>query len=140
MTKLKTIPTDASVSDYLNAVKDGQVRQDCQVILDIMQEATHARPQMWGDSIVGFGTYHYCYGSGREGDWMLTGFSARKQNITLYIMSGFDMYQELLARLGKHSLGKSCLYIKKLADVNLPTLKKLIQASVDHLAQSNNAK
>jgi hypothetical protein len=139
MTELKTKPNDASVSDYLDAIANEQVRQDCRAILEIMQEATNAKPQMWGESIVGFGSYHYCYRSGREGDWMLTGFSARKQNISLYIMSGFDMYPELLSRLGKHSIGKSCLYIKRLADIHVPTLKELIQASVDHISRTNQA-
>jgi hypothetical protein len=92
---------------------------------------------MWGDSIVGFGKYHYVYPSGREGDWMLISFSPRKQNITLYIMSGFEQYEELLSTLGKYTRGKSCLYIKRLSDIHLPTLKKLIQASVDHMIRTH---
>jgi hypothetical protein len=133
MAELKTKLTDASVTDYLNAIENEQVRQDCFIILEIMQDATKTKPQMWGDSIVGFGTYHYVYASGREGDWPIIGFSPRKQNITLYIMAGFEQYEELLAGLGKHTHAKSCLYIKRLSDIHLPTLKNLIQASVDHM-------
>jgi hypothetical protein len=99
----------------------------------MMEAVTKAKPAMWGTSIVGFGSYHYVYDSGREADWMLTGFAPRKGNITLYIMAGFDRYEELMARLGKHSTGKSCLYIKRLSDIHLPTLKKLIAASVKHM-------
>src|SRR5258707_9511157 len=109
MAELKTKLNQASVADFLNAIHEEHIRQDCWAIVDIMQEATHAKPQMWGASIVGFGSYHYKYASGREGDWMLIGFSPRKQNITLYIMAGFEQYDEMLARLGKHACGKSCL-------------------------------
>jgi hypothetical protein len=137
MLELKTKLNDASVIDYLNSIENEQVRQDCFVVLEIMQEATKAKPQMWGDSIVGFGTYHYVYASGREGDWSLTGFAPRKQNITLYIMAGFEQYLELLSRLGKFSLGKSCLYIKRLSDIHLPTLVELIRVSVDHMIKAN---
>jgi hypothetical protein len=141
MAELKTKLTDASVTEYLNAIEKEQVRQDCYVILELMQDATKAKPMMWGDSIVGFGTYHYVYASGREGDWPIIGFSPRKQNITLYIMAGFEQYQDLLAGLGKHTTAKSCLYIKRLSDIDLPTLKKLIQASVDDMnAIKNTAK
>jgi len=91
---------------------------------------------MWGDSIVGFGSYHYCYDSGREGDWFLTGFSPRKQALTLYIMSGFKRYETLMRKLGKHKTGKSCLYIKTLADIDLKVLKELIEESVKHVSQS----
>ena len=92
---------------------------------------------MWGTSIVGFGSYRYKYASGREGEWFLTGFSPRKRNLTLYIMAGFENYDSLLADLGKHKTGKSCLYINKLEDVDIPTLRKLIRQSVTHLAESN---
>ena len=92
---------------------------------------------MWGDSIVGFGSYHYKYESGREGDWFVTGFSPRKRNLTLYIMSGFDEYDKLLGKLGKHSIGKSCLYIKKIEDVDVDVLKELVQKSVDHMKKAN---
>jgi hypothetical protein len=137
MAELKTKLTQASVDDFLNAIQDTQVRQDCWAIVDIMQEATQSKPQMWGTSVVGFGSYHYKYASGREADWMLTGFAPRKQNITLYIMAGFEQYDEMLAQLGKHACGKSCLYIKRLSDVDVPTLKQLVQASVQHMITTN---
>ncbi len=137
MAELKTQRTDASVTEFLNAIADEQTRQDCWTIAGLMQAATKAEPQMWGSQIVGFGSYHYVYASGREGDWMLTGFSPRKQNLTLYLMAGFEHYDELLAKLGPHTCGKSCLYIKRLGDIHLPTLKKLIQASVKHMRQAN---
>ncbi len=137
MAELKTKRNDASVDDFLNAIKDEQVRKDCWTITDIMQKATKAKPQMWGSSIVGFGSYHYKYASGREIDWMLIGFSPRKQNITLYILSGFEGQDELMAQLGKHSCGKGCVYIKRLSDVHLPALKKLINGSVKHMLKTN---
>jgi Domain of unknown function (DU1801) len=136
MAELKTKRNDASVDDFLNAIKDEQVRKDCRAIADIMQKATKAKPQMWGPAIVGFGARRYKYESGREIDWMLIAFSPRKQNITLYISSGFEGYDELMAKLGKHSCGKGCLYIKRLSDVHLPTLEKLIKGSVKHLLKT----
>jgi hypothetical protein len=100
-----------------------------------MQDATNAPAKMWGGSIIGFGTYHYQYASGREADWMRIGFSPRKQNIVLYIAGGFEEFETLRAQLGKHAIGKSCLYIKKLSDVDVPTLEKLIRASVNHMLE-----
>jgi hypothetical protein len=137
MAEIKTKLTTASVDDYLNSIKDDQVRADCRAIADIMQKATKAKPQMWGPSIVGFGSYLYRYADGREMNWMLVAFSPRKQNITLYIWAGFPGYDALMAQLGKYSCGKSCLYIKRLSDVHIPTLKKLIKASVDHKRKSD---
>ena len=128
--ELKTKLNDASVDDFLKTVKDEQTRADCFEIAMIMKQVTKAEPKMWGSSIVGFGSYHYKGASGREGDWMLVGFSPRKQNLTLYIMAGFDRYNELMKKLGKFSTGKSCLYIKKLADVDKKVLKELISESV----------
>lgn len=139
MAELKTKPNDASPEDYLRTVEDERKRHDCFKIMQLMQEISGAPPQMWGDSIIGFGSYHYKYASGREGDWFLTGFAPRKRNITLYIMAEFDEYQSLLEKLGKYKTGKSCLYINKLEDVDLATLKELVQRSVDHMAQSNAA-
>ncbi len=136
MAEPKTKLTDASVEDFLDAVKDEQVRDDCREIAKIMQEATKAPPKMWGTSIVGFGSYHYKYASGREGDWMLTAFSPRKQNLTLYVFGGFEGYDELMDKLGKYTCGKSCIYIKRLSDLHLPTLKKLIKASVKHMLKT----
>jgi hypothetical protein len=133
MAELKTSPTDKSVETFLESVPDERKRRDCFTVLELMRKVTKSEPRMWGPSIVGFGSYHYRYASGREGDWMLTGFSPRKQNLTLYIMTGFDEAEELMARLGKHTTGKSCLYIKHLDDVHLPTLEKLIRGSVRRL-------
>ncbi len=137
MAEPKTQRNDASVEEFLDAVADDQKREDCLTLLEIMKQATGAEPEMWGDSIVGFGTYRYKYASGREGDWMQVGFAPRKQNLTLYIMAGFSRYDELMKSLGKHSTGKSCLYIKKLDDVDMPTLRKLVQESVDHVSKAN---
>ncbi|HMV47243.1 MAG TPA: DUF1801 domain-containing protein [Blastocatellia bacterium] len=136
MAEPKTKLTEASVEDFLNAIKDEQTRQDCFAIVELMRKITKAEPKMWGTSIVGFGTYRYVYASGKEGDWPLTGFSPRKQNLTLYVMAGFDEYDELMEKLGKFSCGKSCIYIKRLSDLHLPTLKKLITASVKHLLKT----
>jgi len=133
MAELKTKITNASVDKFIKGIKDEQVQDDCRKILDIMQKATKAEPKMWGTSIVGFGNYHYKYASGREGDWFLVGFSPRKQNLTLYLMGGFQENEELLASLGKYSTGKGCLYIKKLEDVNSKVLKELVNRSVKRL-------
>ena len=137
MAELKTKENDQSVETFLAGIGDAQKQQDCRTLMAMMQEATGAAPRMWGDAIVGFGHYHYKYASGREGDWFLTGFSPRKQNLTLYIMAGFDNYDALLARLGKHSIGKSCLYVKRLADVDMPVLTELVVESVAHMQATN---
>ena len=137
MAKLKTQKNDASVEDFLNGVSHERKREDSFAILELMRDVTGEEPAMWGTSIVGFGSYRYKYASGREGEWFLTGFSPRKRNLTLYIMAGFENYDSLLADLGKHKTGKSCLYINKLEDVDIPTLRKLIRQSVTHLAESN---
>lgn len=136
MAELKTQKTKASVSAFLNAIKDDQMRADAKAVAKLMQEVTGEKPAMWGPSIVGFGSYRYVYASGRSGDWMITGFSPRKQNLTLYIMAGFDKYDALMAKLGKHTTGMSCLYLKRLSDVHQPTLKKLVAASVKHIRQT----
>jgi len=130
MAELKTKVNKASVNEFLNAIEDDAVRKDCKEIAKIMKEVTKETPKMWGTSIVGYGSYHYKYASGREGDWFISGFSPRKHTITLYIMSGFDRYNKLLKKLGKHATGKSCLYIKRLADVDQKILKELIKESV----------
>jgi hypothetical protein len=109
MAELKTQPNEQNVEDFLNNVENETKRKDSFSILEMMKEETGAEPIMWGDSIIGFGSYQYKYASGRDAEWFLTGFSPRKQNLTLYIMSGFDEYDELLDKLGKHSTGKSCL-------------------------------
>jgi len=136
MAELKTQKNDASVQAFLAGIEDERRRQDCQKVLEIMQQATGQPPAMWGTSIVGFGSYHYKYSTGREGDWFVTGFSPRKQNLTLYIMSGFQRYTQLMDKLGKHKTGKSCLYVKSLDDIHLPTLKKLIKESARHVAKT----
>ena len=138
MAELKTKLNDASVDEFLESVKDEQTRADCYQILDMMQKASKAAPKMWGTSIIGFGDYHYKYESGRENDWFLAGFSPRKQNLTLYLMGGFEGQAELLGQLGKHSLGKGCLYIKKLEEVDTKVLKKLISSSVKQMKQSSH--
>ena len=133
MDELKTKPTTTSVSDFLDSVEDDERRQDCLTVAKIMRKATGANPRMWGPSIVGFGDHHYKYESGREGDWFLTGFSPRKRELTLYIMPGVERYPDLMAKLGKYKTGKSCLYIKRLADVDLKVLQTLVETSVRHM-------
>ncbi len=137
MAELKTKPTKHSVNDFIDAIEDEQLRKDCRTVSRIMKRVTKANPKMWGPGIVGFGSYHYKYASGREADWFLAGFAPRKQNLTLYIMSGFQKYNTLLKKLGKHKIGKSCLYIKRLDDVNMDVLTQLIDDSVAHLRKSN---
>ena len=132
--ELKTKTTGQSVEKFIQGITDEQRQRDCNSVLHIMRDITKAEPKMWGNSIVGFGSYHYKYDSGREGEWFLTGFSPRKHYLTLYIMAGFNDYDELMNRLGKYKTGKSCLYIKKLEDINQSVLKKLIKTSVDHLS------
>lgn len=135
MAELKTKKTKASVAAFLNKIADAQRRKDCQTVLDLMKLATGEEPKMWGDSIVGFGSYHYRGASGREGDWPIIGFSPRKTDLTLYIMAGFQDFESLMAKLGKFKTGKSCLYLKKLDDVEIPVLKKLIAKSVAKMAK-----
>lgn len=135
MAELKTRKNAASVEDFLNNVSDEQRRKDCFSVLEIMKAATKSEPAMWGPSIVGFGHIHLKYESGRELDWFPVGFAPRKNDLTLYIMPGLDRYPALLKKLGKHKRGKGCLYVKKLADVDLATLKQLIKQSVADVAK-----
>jgi len=137
MAELKTKRNKGDVEAFLNSVADEKKRQDSFTILELMKKVTGKEPAMWGDSIIGFGNYHYKYASGREGDWFLTGFSPRVQNLTLYIMAGFDEYNQLLDKLGKHSTGKSCLYIKKIEDIDISVLKELVKRSVEHMERTN---
>ena len=132
MAELKTRPHDGDVEAFLNEVDEDR-REDCQQLVDLMQRVTGEPPRLWGPSIVGFGSYHYKYESGREGDWFLTGFSPRKKNLTLYIMAGFGRYEELMRQLGKHTTGKSCLHIKRLDDVDEDVLEALVRESVEHM-------
>lgn len=136
MAELKTKRNDGSVEAFLNSVTDPKKRQDSYAVLELMQQVTGEEPVMWGDSIVGFGNYHYRYASGREGDWFLTGFSPRAQSLTLYIMSGFDQYDELMSKLGKYKTGKACLYVKKFEDVDSDVLRELVRLSAEFIAQS----
>ncbi|MBM2840498.1 MAG: hypothetical protein HW412_1026 [Bacteroidetes bacterium] len=134
MAELKTIVNDRSVTAFLNKIADEESRLDCFTLLKLMKQITGKQPKMWGPSIVGFGSYHYKYESGHEGDCPLVGFSPRKQSLTVYIMSGFDRHKPLMKKLGVFKTGKSCLYIKKVEDVDLTVLKELITRSVKHTA------
>ena len=133
MAQLKTTPNDASVDDFLAEVDDPSRAADCRELVDLMRDVSGAEPRMWGASIVGFGTYRYRYESGREGEWFVCGFSPRKRELTLYVMAGFSRFDELLGRLGKHRHGKSCLYVKRLDDVDRGVLRELIGESVAHV-------
>jgi len=133
MAELKTKPNSARVSDFLKTVDDKQKRADCKAIAKMMRDATGKRAKMWGASIVGFDTYDYKYESGRSGSFMIAGFSPRAQNISIYIMPGFKKFGSLMAKLGKYKTGKSCLYIKRLEDVDQKVLAQLITASVKEM-------
>jgi hypothetical protein len=133
MAELKTKQNNASVAAFLNEVADKTKRADCKVIARMMREATGKRAKMWGTSIVGFDSYDYTYESGRSGTWPICGFSPRAQNISIYIMPGFGKFKNILAKLGKHKVAKSCLYIKKLDDVDEAVLSNLITASVKEM-------
>ena len=137
MAELKTKPTKQSVKDFVDAIKDEQQRKDCRTVSRIMKRITKANPKMWGPGIVGFGSHPYKYASGREGDWFVVGFAPRKQNLTLYIRSGFKKYSALLKELGKHKIGVSCLYVKRLDDVDMGVLTELIEDSVAYVRKSN---
>ena len=132
MAENKTQKTGASVEEFLNSVDNRRRREDGWALLEMMKYLTGLEPEMWGPSIIGFGDYHYRYESGREGDFFLTGFSPRKQSLSLYIMAGFDTYDDLLGRLGKHRKGAACLYVNKLADVDMDVLRELIEESFEH--------
>lgn len=129
----KTQPTAADVGAFLASVADVERRQDCQTVLALMQAATNTTPIMWGSSIIGFGKYRYRYASGREGEWPIIGFSPRKQDLTLYLLCDLPAEAALLKRLGPHKHGKSCLYLKRLADVDMAVLKQLIAMAVAHM-------
>lgn len=135
----RTVPTDLKASDYLDAITDPQRREDCEWVLQTMQDLSGHEPKLWGTSlkgaIVGFGEYHYKYESGREGDFMRLGFANRAQNISLYIMPGYESLGDELSRLGKHKTGKSCLYIKRLSDVDKDVLKEIIQKDIEIMAE-----
>ena len=133
MKENKTKLNDSSVMDFLNNVENEKRKADALVVLEMMKKLTQEEPKMWGSSLVGFGTYHYKYESGHEGDLFITGFSPRKQSLTLYIMNGFQRYEELMSQLGKFKIGKSCLYVNKIEDVDLEVLENLIVESVNYM-------
>ncbi len=128
----KTVPTNADVRAFIDSVDNEQRRRDAYALLEIMRDETGLEPVMWGPSIIGFGSYHYKYDSGHEGDFPLVGFSPRKANLVVYIMAGFDRYEDLLARLGKHKTGRSCLYLSKLEQVDEAVLREMISKSVEY--------
>lgn len=135
MSDLKTKVNDGNVDLFLEKVEHKKRREDGKKIRELMENLTQEKAQMWGANIVGFGRYHYVYASGREGDWFVTGFSPRKTALTLYIMSGFSNYDQLMSQLGKHKTGKSCLYINKLDDIDMDVLSELISASLSYMRE-----
>jgi hypothetical protein len=135
MSSNKTVPTDASVEAFLAAVENERRRRDAHELMALMRKITGEEPRLWGESLVGFGSYHYRYESGREGDFFLTGFSPRKTALTVYVMPGFERYAGELARLGPHRTGRSCLYLKNLDAVDREVLAAIIRDSVDHMRE-----
>ena len=135
MAELKTRPSRRSVTAFLAGIRDPRLRRDCATLVRLMKKVTRARPVMWGSSVVGFGTYHYRYGSGREGDWFLTGFSPRKRNLTIYLMAGAAREPALRKRLRPHTVSVGCLYIRRLDEVDVDVLGRLIASSVRQLAK-----
>jgi hypothetical protein len=133
MAEPTTRPTRASVTAFMAAIEDRQMRTDAKKVAAMMRRVTGKRATMWGPGIVGYGRYHYRYASGREGEFMITGFAPRKQALTVYIMPGFSRFDKLMAKLGKYKTGKSCLYIKRLADVDEAVLERLIRESVGYM-------
>ncbi len=129
----KTVATEDDVECFLQTVAHEGRRQDCRATMQVLAEITGEAPTMWGSSIIGFGTYHYVYESGREGDMFLTGVSPRKQSLSVYVMDGFEPHAALLDKLGKHKKGKSCLYINKLEDVDLKVLRRIVRDSVRNM-------
>ncbi len=138
MAELKTKKNAANVGAFLDGIENEKRREDCGAVVKLMADVTGEPPTMWGGSIIGFGSYHYKYASGREGDWMATGVSPRKQNLTLYIMTGFPRHDALMKKLGTFTTGKSCLYIKKLEDVDLKVLRQLVRESYTRVSKGND--
>ena len=130
---LKTKPTRQSPNAYIKSIDDYKKRKDCITLMGMLKKITGHAPKMWGTSIIGYGQYHYQYKSGREGDWFITGFAPRKQNLTIYIMPGFSKYQTIMKKLGKYKLGVSCLYVKSLDDIDQKLLHELISKSVEDM-------
>jgi hypothetical protein len=133
MAELKTRPTGDDVVAYLESIEDEQRRADCFALLELLQRVTGAEPVLWAGGIIGFGDYHFHYASGREGEWFEAGFASRKANIAVYVMPGLEPFAEILERLGKHSIGVGCLYIKRLADIDLNVLEELLSSAVHEL-------
>ncbi len=129
MAELKTKKNDADVGAFLDGIENEKRRADCRAVVALMADVTGEPPALWGDSIVGFGSYHYRYSSGREGDWLATGVSPRKQNLTVYIMTGFARHGALMEKLGRYTTGKSCLYIRRLEDIDTAVLRELVRES-----------
>lgn len=139
MSTIKTLVNDGSVEDFINTAASGTKRDDSFVLLDMFTKVTGEKAKMWGTSIIGFGQYHYkSERSSQEGDWPLVGFSPRKQNLTLYIMPGFDDYSDMLSKLGKHKTSVGCLYINKLADVDIAVLENLVKKSYADMKKKHN--
>jgi len=137
MAELKTRPTGGAreAKAFVAAIADPAARADAETLLKLMREVSGQPPKLWGDSIVGFGSYHYKYASGREGDWFPIGFSPRKANLTIYVLAGFERHAALLTKLGKHKTAKSCLYVKRLADIDLAVLRRLLEDSLAQIAK-----
>ena len=135
MAENKTQVTDVDPADFIASVEHPTRRADAETLLEMMRRVTGCQAKMWGPSIVGFGRYHYTYESGREGEYMLTGFSPRKANLVLYVMPGYEDKDEILGRLGKHRIGKSCLYVNKLADVDLDVLEEIVATGVEEMRE-----
>jgi len=131
----KTKATEVDPADYIATVEPEKKQADAEDLLSFFNRVTGLPPKMWGPSIIGYGRYHYKYESGREGEFMMTGFSPRKQNLSIYILPGYryDTMQEKLGRLGKHKIGKSCLYINKLADVDIDVLEEIVREGLDYM-------
>lgn len=134
----KTKPTDVNVDDFVASIEDDTKRSDCETLVELMRDITGKPGQMWGSGMVGFGEYHYVYESGREGDSFVTGFAPRARNLSIYLMDGFDSYQELLDRLGPYKTGKSCLYVTRLERIDLDVLRELVERSVDEMRERYN--
>lgn len=140
MGTIKTLVNNTSVTDFINSVSDETKKKDSFTLLELFKKITNEEPKMWGTSMIGFGQYHYkSERSKQEGDWPLTAFSPRKQNLTIYIMPGFDKYKDLLEKLGKHKTSVGCLYINKLADVDLETLEEIIKRSFGEMKEKHQA-
>ena len=136
MAENKTKKTSVDPNAFLDTVEDERKRDDGRRVMEMMAEVTGEPPAMWGPSMIGFGNYHYVYESGREGDFFVTGFSPRKNALTIYFMPGFDRYEELMGKLGKHKTGKSCLYVKRLDDVDFDVLRQIVEESVKWAKQN----